>query len=105
VNFEINSVLPSLLLDFVEEVLTCLFTPPLGNFHYCLHVWWHLATTAKTKLGMSNAFQRLACLKHMRKTSRSNFVGPDPTGLDLAAYCKDKFFLYWPSRTLVVLNV
>jgi hypothetical protein len=32
VNFEINSVLPSLLLDFVEEVLTCLFTPPLGNF-------------------------------------------------------------------------
>jgi hypothetical protein len=33
VNFEINSVLPSLLLVFVENVLTCLFTPPpLGNF-------------------------------------------------------------------------
>jgi hypothetical protein len=32
VNFEINSVLPSLLLVFVEKVLTCLFTPPLGNF-------------------------------------------------------------------------
>jgi hypothetical protein len=32
VNFEINSVLPSLLLIFVEKVLTCLFTPPLGNF-------------------------------------------------------------------------
>jgi hypothetical protein len=29
VNFEINSVLPSLLLVFVEKVLTCLFTPPL----------------------------------------------------------------------------
>jgi hypothetical protein len=28
VNFEINSVLPSLLLVFVENVLTCLFTPP-----------------------------------------------------------------------------
>jgi hypothetical protein len=28
VNFEINSVLPSLLLVFVEKVLTCLFTPP-----------------------------------------------------------------------------
>lgn len=27
VNFEINSVLPSLLLVFVEKVLTCLFTP------------------------------------------------------------------------------
>jgi hypothetical protein len=36
VNFKINSVLPSLLLVFVEKVLTCLFTPPLGNFHfYC----------------------------------------------------------------------
>jgi hypothetical protein len=33
VNFEINSVLPSLLLVFVEKVLTCLFTPLLGNFH------------------------------------------------------------------------
>jgi hypothetical protein len=33
VNFEINSVLPSLFLVFVEKVLTCLFTPPLGNFH------------------------------------------------------------------------
>jgi hypothetical protein len=33
VNFEINSVLPSLLLVLVEKVLTCLFTPPLGNFH------------------------------------------------------------------------
>jgi hypothetical protein len=32
VNFEINSVLPTLLLVFVEKVLTCLFTPPLGNF-------------------------------------------------------------------------
>jgi hypothetical protein len=32
VNFEINSVLPSLLLVFVEKVLSCLFTPPLGNF-------------------------------------------------------------------------
>jgi hypothetical protein len=32
VNFEINSVLPSLLLVFVEIFLTCLFTPPLGNF-------------------------------------------------------------------------
>jgi hypothetical protein len=32
VNFKINSVLPSLLLVFVEKVLTCLFTPPLGNF-------------------------------------------------------------------------
>jgi hypothetical protein len=32
VDFEINSVLPSLLLVFVEKVLTCLFTPPLGNF-------------------------------------------------------------------------
>jgi hypothetical protein len=32
VNFEINSVLPSLLLVFVEKVLTCLFTSPLGNF-------------------------------------------------------------------------
>jgi hypothetical protein len=28
VNFEINLVLPSLLLVFVEKVLTCLFTPP-----------------------------------------------------------------------------
>ena len=28
VNFETNSVLPSLLLVFVEKVLTCLFTPP-----------------------------------------------------------------------------
>jgi hypothetical protein len=28
VNFEINSVLPSLLLVFVEKVLTYLFTPP-----------------------------------------------------------------------------
>jgi hypothetical protein len=28
VNFEINSILPSLLLVFVEKVLTCLFTPP-----------------------------------------------------------------------------
>jgi hypothetical protein len=43
VNFEINSVLPSLLLVFVEKVLTCLFTPPLGNFQHdrsedtCLH--------------------------------------------------------------------
>jgi hypothetical protein len=27
VNFGINSVLPSLLLVFVEKVLTCLFTP------------------------------------------------------------------------------
>jgi hypothetical protein len=27
VNFEINSVLPSLLLVLVEKVLTCLFTP------------------------------------------------------------------------------
>jgi hypothetical protein len=27
VNFEINSVLPSLLLVFVEKVLTCIFTP------------------------------------------------------------------------------
>jgi hypothetical protein len=27
VNFEINSVLPGLLLVFVEKVLTCLFTP------------------------------------------------------------------------------
>jgi hypothetical protein len=34
VNFEINSVLPSLLLVFVEKVLTCLFTPPLGNFQH-----------------------------------------------------------------------
>jgi hypothetical protein len=34
VNFEINSVLPCLLLVFVEKVLTCLFTPPLGNFQY-----------------------------------------------------------------------
>jgi hypothetical protein len=33
-NFEINSVLPSLLLVFVEKVLTCLFTPPLGNFQH-----------------------------------------------------------------------
>jgi hypothetical protein len=33
VNFEINSILPSLLLVFVEKDLTCLFTPPLGNFH------------------------------------------------------------------------
>jgi hypothetical protein len=32
VNFEINSLLPSLLLVFVEKVLTCLFTPSLGNF-------------------------------------------------------------------------
>jgi hypothetical protein len=32
VNFEINSVLPSFLLVFVEKVLTCLFTLPLGNF-------------------------------------------------------------------------
>ena len=36
VNFEINSVLPSLLLVFVEKVLTCLFTPPLGNFQLVL---------------------------------------------------------------------
>jgi hypothetical protein len=28
VNFKINSVLPSLLLVFVEKVLTCLFSPP-----------------------------------------------------------------------------
>jgi hypothetical protein len=28
VNFKINSVLPSLLLVFVEKVITCLFTPP-----------------------------------------------------------------------------
>jgi hypothetical protein len=34
VNFKINSVLPSLLLIFVEKVLTCLFTPPLGNFQF-----------------------------------------------------------------------
>jgi hypothetical protein len=34
VNFEINLVLPSLLLVFVKKVLTCLFTPPLGNFQY-----------------------------------------------------------------------
>jgi hypothetical protein len=37
VNFEINSVLPSLLLVFVEKVLTCLFTPPsrqLSNTKY-----------------------------------------------------------------------
>jgi hypothetical protein len=32
VNFEINSVFSSLLLVFVEKVLTCLFIPPLGNF-------------------------------------------------------------------------
>jgi hypothetical protein len=38
VNFEINSVLPSLLLDFVEKVLTCLFTPPLGNFQVAIDV-------------------------------------------------------------------
>jgi hypothetical protein len=46
VNFEINSVLPSLLLVFLEKVLTCLFTPPLGNFQipyihyesYCMGV-------------------------------------------------------------------
>jgi hypothetical protein len=37
VNFEINSVLPSLLLVFVEKVLTCLFTPPLGNFQFWSH--------------------------------------------------------------------
>jgi hypothetical protein len=36
VNFEIYSVLPSLLLVFVEKVLTCLFTPPLGNFQDCV---------------------------------------------------------------------
>jgi hypothetical protein len=35
VNFEINSVLPSSLLVFVEKVLTCLFTPSLGNFQSC----------------------------------------------------------------------
>jgi hypothetical protein len=39
VNFEINSVLPSFLLVFVEKVLTCLFTPPLGNFQYFLRSW------------------------------------------------------------------
>jgi hypothetical protein len=39
VNFEINSVLPSLLLVFVEKVLTCLFTPPLGNFHSRPHLF------------------------------------------------------------------
>jgi hypothetical protein len=39
VNFEINSVLPSLLLVFVEKVLTCLFTPPLGNFQGGEIVW------------------------------------------------------------------
>jgi hypothetical protein len=38
VNFEINSVLPSLLLVFVEKVLTCLFIPPLGNFHDASYV-------------------------------------------------------------------
>jgi hypothetical protein len=38
VNFKINSVLPSLLLVFVEKVLTCLFTPPLGNFQYPPHL-------------------------------------------------------------------
>jgi hypothetical protein len=37
VNFKINSVLPSLLLVFVEKVLTCLFTPPLGNFQMARH--------------------------------------------------------------------
>jgi hypothetical protein len=34
VKFEINSVLPSLLLVFVEKVLSCLFTTPLGNFQW-----------------------------------------------------------------------
>jgi hypothetical protein len=41
VNFEINLVLPSLLLVFVEKVLTCLFTPPLGNFQFLLPMHMH----------------------------------------------------------------
>jgi hypothetical protein len=47
VNFRINSVLPSLLLVFVEKVLTCLFTPPLGNFH---KLWKKLRFGAKFEL-------------------------------------------------------
>jgi hypothetical protein len=62
VNFEINSVLPSLLLVFVEKVLTCLFTPPLGNFQcprpinretmpYTVHIF-----SGKGKRGHSQSF-------------------------------------------------
>jgi hypothetical protein len=45
VNFEINSVLHSLLLVFVEKVLTCLFTPPLGNFQTRRQCVWASAAT------------------------------------------------------------
>ena len=43
VNFEINSVLPSLLLVFVEKVLTCLFTPSrqLSTSKSCLQPCMH----------------------------------------------------------------
>ena len=34
VNFEVNSVLPSLLLVFVGKVLTCLFTPLYATFNW-----------------------------------------------------------------------
>jgi hypothetical protein len=55
VNFEINSVLPSLLLVFVEEVSTCLFTPPLGNFQ---------TPTARDRLGdEQHRRDRRACLE------------------------------------------
>jgi hypothetical protein len=46
VNFDINLVLPSFLLYFVEKVLTCLFTPPpLGNFHIS-SIGTHIQETA-----------------------------------------------------------
>jgi hypothetical protein len=47
VNFEINLVLPSLLLVFVEKFLTCLFTPPLGNFQK------GTKKSSKAKIGVS----------------------------------------------------
>jgi hypothetical protein len=50
VNFEINSVLPSLCLVFVEKVLTCLFTPPLGNFQYRTYPGSSLALHALRRL-------------------------------------------------------
>jgi hypothetical protein len=39
VNFEINSVLPSLLLVFVEKVLTCLFTLPSRQLSLWVESW------------------------------------------------------------------
>jgi hypothetical protein len=59
VNFKINSVLPSLLLVFVEKVLTCLFTPPSRQLSRSLHHGCHGHRTSRHRRRDNNQLPRL----------------------------------------------